>query len=66
MTMVDQIIRYEQGEMTHEEVVTFFQGLVNTGLAWSLQGHYGRTAEALIEEGLVTVGASTLETTEDE
>ena len=66
MTMVDQIIRYEEGEMTHEEVVTFFQGLVNTGLAWSLQGHYGRTAMALIEEGLVTVGSSDLETIEDE
>lgn len=64
--MVDQIIRYEEGEMTHEEVVTFFQGLVNTGLAWSLQGHYGRTAMALIEEGLVTVGSSDLETIEDE
>ena len=66
MTMVDEIIRYEQGEMTHEEVVTFFQGLVNTGLAWSLQGHYGRTAMALIEEGYVTVGSTGEETEEDE
>ena len=50
MTLVDEIIRYENGDMTDEEVIIFFQGLVNTGLAWSLQGHYGRTAEALIEE----------------
>ena len=54
--MIEEIIRYENGEMTDEEVITFFQGLVNTGLAWSLQGHYGRTAQALIEEGLVEVG----------
>lgn len=54
--MVEQIIRYENGEMTEEEVVTFFQGLVNTGLAWSLQGHYGRTAQALIDDGLIEVG----------
>lgn len=53
--MVEQIIRYENGEMTEEEVITFFQGLVNTGLAWSLQGHYGRTAQALIEDGLIEV-----------
>ena len=56
MTLVDEIIRYENGDMTDEEVIIFFQGLVNTGLAWSLQGHYGRTAEALIEEGLINTG----------
>ena len=59
MTLVDEIIRYENGDMTEEEEIVFFQGLVNTGLAWSLQGHYGRTAEALIEEGLVTAGGLT-------
>ena len=52
--MIDQIIRYENGHMSQEEELVFFQGLVNTGLAWSLQGHYGRTAKALIEEGLIT------------
>lgn len=52
--MVDKIIAYEAGELEQEEVVELFQGLVNTGLAWSLQGHYGRTAEALISQGFVT------------
>ena len=56
MTLVDEIIRYENGEMSDEEIITFFQRLVNTGLAWSLQGHYGRTAETLINEGLVSTG----------
>lgn len=48
---VDDIIRYEQGEMTEAEVVKFFQGLIDSGLAWQLQGHYGRTASALFKAG---------------
>ena len=51
MADVDAIIRYEQGEMDVDETFDFFQGLIDTGLAWQLQGHYGRTAEALISEG---------------
>ena len=49
--MVDKIISYEQGEMNEEEMISFFQELINTGLAWKLQGSYGRTAMNLIEEG---------------
>ena len=48
------IIAYEQRELDHEETVALFQKLVDTGLAWSLQGHYGRTAMALIRAGVVT------------
>jgi hypothetical protein len=51
---VDDIMRYEDGEMEEDETVVFFQGLVDSGLAWQLQGHYGRTAAALIEAGKVT------------
>jgi len=52
--LINQIIAYENGELTEDEIVTLFQKLVNTGQAWTLQGHYGRTATALIEAGLVT------------
>jgi hypothetical protein len=41
------------GELDHEEVVELFQHLVDTGLAWQLQGHYGRTARQLIDDGYV-------------
>jgi hypothetical protein len=51
-TMIDKIIRYENGIMSEEEIVVLFQELINTGMAWKLQGHYGRTAMYLIEEGL--------------
>lgn len=49
--MFDLIIRYEQGDLDHEEVVTLFQELIDTGLAWTLQGSYGRMAIALIRAG---------------
>jgi len=49
---VNSIIRYENGNMGEEEMILFFQQLINSGLCWSLQGHYGRMANRLIEEGL--------------
>lgn len=52
--LTSKIIAYESGEMSEEEMIEFFQRLVDTGLAWQLQGSYGRTAKALIESGLIT------------
>lgn len=53
MDQVDKIIAYESGELNEEETIELFQELVNSGLAWQLQGHYGRTAMDLINAGLV-------------
>lgn len=50
--MVDKIIQYESGNMNDEEMISFFQELIDSGLCWELQGHYGRAASSLIEEGL--------------
>jgi hypothetical protein len=52
--MTDLIIRYEEVGLTEDETVELFQYLVDTGIAWTLQGFYGRQAMALIEMGLVT------------
>jgi hypothetical protein len=49
-----QIIAFETGEIeTEEQVIELFQHLVDTGLAWQLQGSYGRTAQHLINEGYI-------------
>ena len=55
MDHVDFIMAYEAGEIESEdEMVEGFQSLIDSGVAWQLQGHYGRTAAALIEAGLCT------------
>jgi len=51
MTMINQVIAYEQGELDEEGIIDMFQQLINSGLAWEMQGSYGRTAKALIDAG---------------
>ena len=58
MDTVGKIIEYESGEMDDDAIIEFFQELVDSGLAWQLQGSYGRTAQSLIEAGLVEEKAS--------
>jgi hypothetical protein len=52
MNQIDKIIAYEQGELGETETVELFQELIDNDMAWKLQGHYGRTAMYLIENGL--------------
>jgi len=53
--LTSQIIAYEQGELDSHAIVDLFQYLIDTGLAWRLQGHYGRQAISLIEQGVCTM-----------
>lgn len=54
MPDVNKIINYEEGNMEEDEMISFFQELINSGVVWQLQGHYGRTASSLIKSGLCT------------
>jgi hypothetical protein len=57
--VLDKIVAIEQGEMiTEDELAEFLQQLIDTGLAWTLQGTYGRTARDLIEAGLCSAGSA--------
>lgn len=45
------MIDWENGELDEEGTVKLFQNLVDTGLAWSLQGMYGRQAQRMLDAG---------------
>ena len=51
--LVGNIIAYESGKLTDQETLELFSHLISTGQCWTLQGHYGRTATCLIDNGYI-------------
>jgi hypothetical protein len=51
--LVDQLIAYEEGQITEDQEIAFFEHLIETGTCWQLPGHYQRVAATLIEAGLI-------------
>lgn len=51
---LDRLIEWEDGQLPEEAETELFQELVDSGVAWQLQGMYGRRAVELIRAGLVT------------
>jgi hypothetical protein len=49
---LDQVVRYESGQLDEPTTIELFQSLIESGLAWSLPGNYGRTASELITLGV--------------
>jgi len=45
----------EQEPESDEQYIQAWQHLIDTGLAWSLQGFFGRTASTMIQQGLCYV-----------
>jgi hypothetical protein len=48
---LDQMMEYESGELNDQETLDMFSSIIKKGWTYSLQGHYGRTASALIQDG---------------
>ena len=59
-SLAGRIMSYEDGTMGPDEEIELFADLVSSGMAWTLQGHYGRTAMAMIEAGLISEGGEVL------
>ena len=47
--IIDYIMDYEMGNMSDIDTLKMFSELIKNGMAWNLQGHYGRTAQTLID-----------------
>ena len=50
------IIAYEAGELDEQAAIEAFQGMIDDGSVWLLQGSYGRQAMAYIDAGLCALG----------
>jgi len=51
--LTTRIMFYEAGDFSTSDTVILFSDLVRLGLAWSLQGTYGRIAQRLIDTGIL-------------
>lgn len=52
--IVGRMMAFENGELDDDKALELFSELVKTGMAWQLQGAYGRTAGDLIARGILT------------
>ena len=51
---INSIVAYESGELNDAKTLQLFADLIKSGEVWWLQGHYGRTATALLDGGYIT------------
>jgi hypothetical protein len=52
--MYTDLVAWENGEMSEVDEIQFFSNLITTGMAWSLQGCYGRAAMYFIENNIIS------------
>lgn len=50
-SVTTMLMDFEDGSMNVDQTLELFSVLIQTGLAWRLQGSYGRMARHLIDQG---------------
>lgn len=53
MDNLTDMVAWEEGTLSEEGEVNLFQRLVDSGLAWQLQGMYGRQAQLMLQAGVI-------------
>ncbi|MCK9571431.1 hypothetical protein M0R72_20955 [Candidatus Pacearchaeota archaeon] len=51
MDQLSKMMAWEEGELSDDDTIALFQELIDSKLAWKLQGCYGRMAKQLIDGG---------------
>jgi len=49
-----KILDFEMGQLSNDQAIDLFAELIKNGMAWTLQGSYGRSAMNLIESGYIS------------
>lgn len=63
LELMDQ---FEWGDaLNNEDTLELFAYMISTDLAWELQGSYGRVAQAMINNGFISVNGEILWKEED-
>ena len=52
--LINSLLQYEGGEMKNEEFFYLYSFLIKTGRVWQMQGHYGRQARQLMDNGYIS------------
>jgi len=52
--LVDNIIAYESGQLDNKQTLELFSEIIKGNILHTLQGCYGRTAKALIDNGYIS------------
>ena len=63
--MVTEIIAYESGELSPQKQEELFAKLIKNGMAWTLQGCYGRRAMEYIKHGYIDREGNILKNVEE-
>lgn len=64
-SLTDKVIRYESGELSPQQQLELFAKLIKNGMAWQLQGFYGRVAMDYIKAGYIDKSGNILRNIEE-